>query len=1597
MKNSNFKSSFLFFLFLLITCFSFNASALTFPHTDNFNSSSADGWSRDDGSYGYLQIDRDKYANKNYDFSNTYANAEVTVTFLVFLGEDWESGDDFSVEFNNAQAAEYHGVNDDWTYYIKTLTTHLDENGDIKIQFSTDTSKNSEKAYIDYVKIEYTAIEPEITPATYTIYNQAPTDAIVGSIIYTGEPDIFSILSGNTNNTFNVTNTGDITVASGSALENNTTSTFTLEINASNSNGYDVENFIINLTDDINLSTEDVNTRDFTNVSINGSDSLTINGSILQIGNQLLCKNSSNGGTCVDPTSTGNTQNNHHTQYYAKIDTSVGAPSNNSMAKLLMEDGDEVIFARLYWSARIENITSTEKTNAKSIQIKGPNASSYTSLTSPNSKYNWHDSGSQFDYAASQDVTEYVKEQGTGEYYVGGIQAQTGETGTYASWQLIVVVENPSRSLKNLTIYDGFYSVLEDSSSYPESVSVDASGFITPTGDDPFNANLFIYMGESDYGYDDSIELLKKDGNENNSADWHSLKDGANDTTDVVNASIYSPDYTGGYRSNVAGMANPNFKNVLGVDIDELPINVKTNTSQQFLSNSQTETKIKITSDGDRFSLNMFAFETEVFVPEFCYDYAYSQYKQFFTEDNDGTNPPQLVGNILNGADDEIEVSIFIKSLVESSISIDNMRVDISDINATQANYVSGTTKVAYVGDLAANPVAVTTGTNASGNEYIHNINIGSLANNEYFYVFYQLDPNITTINMPLTVHASYDLTLNSTSVEYTLKLSEDIPMCSLDNFNYLPPKGIFNIVHNNFYTNTSIGSNTPNGMQYYNLPTQVTQREGNFKVISMDPDNLDELEGKDTVAVAVEMIDVAAFHYTDASCKNVESAISDRVWVIFENNETSTPFNQATLSNAVINGLTDIPSSTEFYKEARSNAAFRTSYNASDNNGSLIGLDLNSSTGKYDIINLPSYTTAYCGQDMNDDNVTNDLITGYCPTTGLSKAQVKQCMECIYGLNTRLICSRDNFSIRPESFLIKINDQNQSNPTTKLRLADDVSGITSTPSTTELQLASGYKYNLEINATNHLSNAASPGYKKYFTEDSIDFIEYTWSPTGITTGCNDTNNSRISINLNDGLADFNSSLSQVGRYLLNMKDTTWTTVDNNPLYMTHHDGVDSGTYFLSSFTPDCIVGTSDTQPTSSSARNGCDIDSNHDSSYISSVPNVHLKYRDYNVTFHPYKFQVLTNATIGTNNDPIILTNGINPTSYFLYMGNISDDINMSLQLNTNIIAQGEDNSTLSNFVEQCFSKPIDINITKSAITNTNLQYNYAFQDLNSSGGIISTNDINGTIDKGSINNANLALYPNLTTDSGSTSFFQKDQAGALSTRTSLNFSRENNTTENPESVTFGIFRASDPRTMFNADLVSTKTADGFADINKSTIERLDITHYYGKAHTGRQRFEVPTDANYTTNIHYEIFCFGITHGQQCNLALLQNPLNLKRTDDSRWYVNTNHDMRKDGNVSTVVQSNNRNLVMSGNQRNINSTTSFDLAYDASKGYPYKTTMDINTSNWLIYNRYDENAIVNQFPVEFEAAGTSWSGESDINTTTQDPGTVKTNRRSMW
>ncbi|MGE0738056.1 hypothetical protein [Sulfurimonas sp.] len=1292
------------------------------------------------------------------------------------------------------------------------------------------------------------------------------------------------------------------------------------------------------------------NVRTFTKRLINGIEDTNIYGNLLMIGNQLLCKNDFNGDTCEEPSATAT--NNSITQYFADVDSD-GTTSNSSMMRLDLLPGDTIKWARLYWSARLINPSIATKAAAQTIKFRTPASTNYTNISAE--VFDNFPSDNPFDYGASADVTALVQAGGAGQYFGADIQAATG-TNQFASWMLFVVVENPSRPFNNISVYDGFQVVFDADAAYPDSVTATASGFITPKSGS-VESNLFLYSGESESGIYDGATIT------NSSGVPTSLLDAKNQANDLMNGSFSVNNvYRSSYRISDPTLANPNFQNLIGTDIDKLMVSN--------LDNQQISTDITISStggdDSDRYSLNAFALETELYVPQFCYDYAYKQQGQFFTEDNDGSQNPRIVGNVI--PNEPIEAKFFIRNLVDSDVVVNNMFVGVYDINTSQATYIANSTKLAKIGQIS--PTTLVDGTDVTvGSDYINDIEIGAIDSQEHFYVYYGLNPSTSNLDIPMTVRVNYDITLAGVTIPYELILGAQIPMCTDSGNAYNPNmETIFNVVHSDYYDYDLVGGTN----RYYNLPTQVTKREGNFKVIAMDPANPDILKPQST-SVAVELIDASAFHDTYASCNEIESSISERVQVFFDNNVTSVPFDKDAIQTAINNAVTNLTDSSNFYATARENVAFRVSYGlTNDGNDSLVQHEYNPATEEYKILNFTELVQdiGTCVQPViyNLDPVqTATQVATACGNSGtfISRKHYYACLECLFGKNTRFECSRDNFALRPEAFMIKIDDQNQTNPASQVRVADDVSGVV-TPSTATNHLASGYNYQLEVDAVNHKDNTPSFGYTKSFGGLASDALEYAWSPSVAVSGCNDENNISHSFRILNGSADLNSSLNQVGEYVLQMKDTTWTRVDGNFSYMSHH----VGPYYTA--TRDCVLDSDITQAVdyeagSAAPFTGCNITSDHDSSNVSA-----LKYRNYNLEFHPYKFEMGgIVASYGLNN-------GSNP---FIYMSDIiNQDENMSFHLTGPIGAVGYDGLALSNFVDNCYAKDVNLTINKSAISGA-VDYLYRFHNTD-----LPANDQNGTMNN-----------PASTLTLGVNDFNQSNN-GSVNTVLNLNFDREVNASVNPERLTFSTYdsNCSNPTVdcTFKADL-TTKTTQGVRNLD------LNVTHLYGRTHASKQRYNCPGGGacnNNPANIYFESFCFGTVGGNACNKSFLPNGLASRRVDDTRWFWNQNHDITNDGNVTIVLQRGGTNGtdIVTATDNPVGNPSITTLNYNGTKGYPYKTTMENGASPWLIYNESDPTATRNEFQVEFES-GALWSGEHDTNTTTKRDQAIRTNRRIMW
>lgn len=1312
---------------------------------------------------------------------------------------------------------------------------------------------------------------------------------------------------------------------------------------------------------------------------------------VVQIGNTSLCETDGSGG-CSDP---GSSTNNNIDMVNYDYDDVLGSTDNgttllnSSGAVLDIPVGKTILWAGLFWQGYMVNWTDAQKEAGKSIKYKHANDGSYTSVT--NAEMNWvYFDSSRFYYQSYINMTSYVQSQGAGTYWVGDIATTEGQPagGSFGAWSMVVVYQDSAEAFKNTTVFHGYQAFasatdIANAISYASdnscstsntgvgtSVSSTLTGFMTPNSGD-VNSTLLVFAGEGDIG------LTGDSGSITDSTDTeHAITNALNPANNIMNATISNNGTT--VTTGLPYISS----NSLGADIDSY-------TLTNILDNAQTSTKITLTSSGDGYMPGMYALETQLFEPGFCYDYSYQQNGISFTEDNDGTQDPKIFGDISSAS--PIDVKIFLRNLVDSDIPVTDMYVDVLDINTTQASYVSNSTQLAKIGDLT--PVAladgadVTVGT-STGGDYLKNISIGSIDSEEHFYLYYQIDPSSTEIDMPIKLEARYNLTIDGTQIPYDLELSNDIPLCAAGGASYSPSKGIFNVVHNNYYDYNNGGSN-----RYYNLPTQVTSREGNFKVVAMDPTNLDEPTGV-TTSVYVELIDAAGFHDIYSSCQELESSISEKVLVLFENNATEAQFTKAAIEAAIAVPRTDLTSSSEFYKKAQQSAAFRISYTYADTSGDLVGLEtMPGSPTKYNVTNFTTIidiNDGVCATDI-DGNLDNvDTIPQNCSNSGgsygsaMTEAELAVCMKCIYGLQTKMICSRDNFAIRPEAFMMHIDDQNQTNQISQTDITLSSYSGTSTASAPVINLAAGYDYNIEVNATNHVNNTSSDGY----TTNLSSTAGYKWLPrTGVTAGaCNDENNKSIdstnvaiTVGFYNGSADQNTSVAQVGEYTLNMTDTSWTQVDSDSTYMAHH----TGTYFTN--TLDCTLNSSATQSVNVNALNGCNISSNHTNNEAS------LAYNDYDVTLHPYYFNLTgITPTVGLNHTAV-------DANSYIYMAdmNVSQDENMSYHLNGNIRALGENNSTLSNFVDGCFAKPLDINISKSDTTLNDsfgnpVVYQLRFHDINS------TNDIIVALDIDANDTTPLLDFRVQTTQS----YFQKDLNGVMDTYLNLNYNREVNTSVNPNTISFIEYKVNcttAANCTFNADLINNQETNGTKDLNSS----IALKHYYGRTNAPRQSYVAPigTAGNAANDlIYYEVYCDGCTKSLLQTELQSSGALNSVSNDDPRWFVNTNHtsDFGVAEEETTINQKGAANV--SGTGQTGNHQDSTNLVYNASRGYPYKATMENNASGWLIYNKYDATDTTNEFQVEFLGGTGAWAGEKEDNTnTTTTTGSTKTNRRSTW
>ena len=343
------------------------------------------------------------------------------------------------------------------------------------------------------------------------------------------------------------------------------------------------------------------------------------------------------------------------------------------------------------------------------------------------------------------------------------------------------------------------------------------------------------------------------------------------------------------------------------------------------------------------------------------------------------------------------------------------------------------------------------------------------------------------------------------------------------------------------------------------------------------------------------------------------------------------------------------------------------------------------------------------------------------------------------------------------------------------------------------------------------------------------------------------------------------------------------------------------------------------------------------------------------NATFIPDHF--LVNATLRDNA-------GGNTFTY------LSSDLNMSARYNVTITAQNALNATTQNFRMggDYYENPVALTAT---VPN------------------------NTTLGAAVVDNISAAM---LGFTLGQKNIIWNDSNTSLIL--SFNYPRTSNNPVNP-------FLLDGSLTSVDANSTYIATA-GTAEVNGTDVADSNVTFVYGRAHMARTR-AMCNGSPCTGNVTFFYEFYGKKSDADYNQTLITNLLGSrpKRSIDSvNWFQNTAHiTTNGDGNVTSSI-----NTIPYGGGNpplytQFTTNTSGAFEYDGTQGYPYKATIELdstagNTQSWLIYDKYNTSTPRVSGQLEYYGRG-NWTSSGpdslDTKSTNNTNANKNTNRRIRW
>ncbi|MCB0435264.1 MAG: hypothetical protein KDD08_04255, partial [Mangrovimonas sp.] len=306
-----------------------------------------------------------------------------------------------------------------------------------------------------------------------------------------------------------------------------------------------------------------------------------------------------NGGT---PTNVSTSSINSDNAYLS-TPYQIFSDSNYTLevARLRRQNTDRAYVNIIYNETVPETTTITKNYNKRKVSIKGPGATNYTEITAgANDIYYPTNSTTYSDgymYSAYAEITQYVIDNGLGEYFLADmalVEGDGGSTGYYGGWGMVVVYENSKMKWRDVTVFDGHAYVIGDTADH----TIDVSGFKAVQNGD-VHIKIGMMAGEGDVGITgDYFQILRQSDNT-----FQNLSHSGNSTTNFFNSSIV----TGG------NTRNPNLQNNTGLDISMFDI---TNTNNSIITNNQTSTQFHYGSTQDTYVIFNVTFAVDAYIPD---------------------------------------------------------------------------------------------------------------------------------------------------------------------------------------------------------------------------------------------------------------------------------------------------------------------------------------------------------------------------------------------------------------------------------------------------------------------------------------------------------------------------------------------------------------------------------------------------------------------------------------------------------------------------------------------------------------------------------------------------------------------------------------------------------------------------------------------------------------------------------------------------------------------------------------------------------------------------------------------------------------------